>query len=53
MLSAGKASKEIASHYGVSVRPIDPHRIHLMHKQRLCCVADLVRFAIANSIAKA
>lgn len=40
----GEASKDIADQFGISLRTVEQHRSHAMHKLQLNSIAELVRF---------
>jgi DNA-binding NarL/FixJ family response regulator len=50
LLAEGKATKEVASHLGVSVKTIETHRRNLMEKLDLYSVAELTKYAIRQGI---
>ncbi|MEO7166705.1 MAG: response regulator transcription factor [Spartobacteria bacterium] len=53
LLAEGGSNKEIADALQISVRTVETHRAALMRKLALRSVADLVRYAIRNSIIEA
>jgi DNA-binding NarL/FixJ family response regulator len=53
LLSKGKSNKEAADILGISTRTTETHRAAVMHKLGLQSLADLVRYAIRNSIIEA
>jgi DNA-binding NarL/FixJ family response regulator len=50
LIAEGKASKEIAAQFEISVRTVEAHRTNLMRKLDLHSVGSLVRHAIQNEI---
>jgi DNA-binding NarL/FixJ family response regulator len=46
----GKSNKEIAASLNISVKTVEAHRSHLMHKLNLSSVTELVRYAVRNKI---
>jgi len=46
----GQASKEIAYELSISVRTVEVHRSHIMHKMQVNSVADLVLCALEGGI---
>jgi len=50
LLAQGKRMKEIAAELDLSVRTVENHKAHLLHVLSLTSTADLVRFAIKQSI---
>ncbi len=46
MIIAGKYSKVIAAHLGISPKTVDVHRAHILEKMGVRSVAELVRIAI-------
>ncbi len=53
LLSLGKSNKEAAGVLGISTRTTETHRAAVMRKLGLQSLADLVRYAIRNSIIEA
>ncbi len=53
LVAEGKSNKEIAVSLNVSVKTVEAHRSHLMHKLNLSSVSELVRYAIRNKIVEA
>jgi len=53
LVSEGKSNKEIAASLNISVKTVEAHRSHLMHKLNLSSVSELVRYAIRNKIVEA
>jgi DNA-binding NarL/FixJ family response regulator len=45
-IAEGKANKQVAAELGVSFKPVDNHRQHLMAKPNIHDVAGLTRYAI-------
>ena len=50
LLSQGLTSKRIGTSLGISVKTVETHRASAMHKLKLKTTADLVRYAIRNSL---
>jgi two-component system response regulator NreC len=50
LLALGHTNQEIAKMLYISVRTAETHRAHIMQKLRLSTRAELVRYAIANSL---
>jgi two-component system response regulator NreC len=50
LLALGHTNQEIAKLLYISVRTAETHRAHIMQKLRLSTRAELVRYAIANSL---
>lgn len=50
LVAEGRLNKQIAHLLDVSVKTIESHRANVMHKLNLRTTADLVRYAIRNSI---
>jgi DNA-binding NarL/FixJ family response regulator len=53
LLAEGKNNKTISSNLGISVRTVETHRAAVMHKIGAKSIADLVRYAVRNGIARA
>lgn len=53
LIAEGRINKEIAQLLNISVKTVETHRASAMHKLRLRTTADLVRYAIRNSIIQA
>lgn len=53
LIAEGCINKEIAQLLNISVKTVETHRASAMHKLRLRTTADLVRYAIRNSIIQA
>lgn len=53
LLAEGKATKEVASVLGISVRTAETHRARIMHKLHLESFGELVRYAVRNKIIEA
>ena len=53
LIAEGHINKEIARLLNISVKTVETHRASAMHKLRLRTTADLVRYAIRNSIIQA
>lgn len=50
LIAEGRINKEIAQLLNISVKTVETHRASAMHKLKLRTTADLVRYAIRNSI---
>jgi two-component system, NarL family, response regulator NreC len=50
LLALGHTNQEIGKQLYISVRTVDTHRAHIMHKLRLETRAQLVLFALANGL---
>jgi len=50
LIAEGRINKEIARLLNISVKTVETHRASAMHKLNLRTTADLVRYAIRNSI---
>jgi DNA-binding NarL/FixJ family response regulator len=50
MLAGGMSNKEIAPAMGLSIRTVESHRNHIMHKMKFNNFSDLMRFAIRNHL---
>ena len=53
LIAEGRINKEIARMLNISVKTVETHRASAMHKLKLRTTADLVRYAIRNSIIQA
>lgn len=53
LIAEGRINKEIAQLLSISVKTVETHRASAMHKLKLRTTADLVRYAIRNSIIQA
>src|SRR6202453_2295132 len=53
MLASGMSNKQIAPAIGLSIRTVESHRNHIMHKMKFESFSDLLRFAIRNRIVDA
>ncbi len=53
MIAEGRINKEIAQMLSISVKTVETHRATAMHKLKLRTTADLVRYAVRNSIIEA
>ena len=49
-IAEGKSSRETANEFGISVRTVETHREHIMHKLEIHTVAGLVKFAIVHGV---
>ncbi|MDA3924099.1 MAG: response regulator transcription factor [Kiritimatiellae bacterium] len=50
LIAEGDANKQIASTLGISIKTVEKHRDHLMHKLNIHETAGLTRYAIATGI---
>jgi DNA-binding NarL/FixJ family response regulator len=50
MLANGMSNKQIAPAIGLSIRTVESHRNHIMHKMKFESFSDLMRFAIRNHL---
>lgn len=50
LLGEGKSNKEVALELGVSIRTVESHRTHIMHKMNFRNFSELVRFAVRNNL---
>jgi len=50
LIAEGKSNKEISTALNISLKTVEAHRSHLMHKLNLSSVSQLVRYAIRNKI---
>ena len=50
LIAEGEANKQIAANLGISVKTVEKHRDHLMHKLDIHDTAGLTRYAIAAGI---
>jgi DNA-binding NarL/FixJ family response regulator len=48
LISEGKSNKEMGELLGISVKTVETHRSHLMHKLGSASVAHLVHYAVRN-----
>ncbi|HYJ52986.1 MAG TPA: response regulator transcription factor, partial [Allosphingosinicella sp.] len=53
LIAEGKINKEIARQLEISVKTVETHRATAMHKLKLRTTAELVRYAVRNSIIEA
>jgi two-component system, NarL family, nitrate/nitrite response regulator NarL len=49
-IAEGRSSRETAAELGISVRTVETHREHIMHKLDIHNIAGLVKFAMANGV---
>jgi PAS domain S-box-containing protein len=52
LICKGKTSRTIAQHLSISDKTVETHRARIMQKLDTHCVVDLVKFAMANGLAK-
>ena len=50
LLAEGKSNKEAAAELGVSIRTVESHRTHIMHKMSFRSFSELVRYAVRNKL---
>jgi DNA-binding NarL/FixJ family response regulator len=50
LVSEGKSNKEMGAMLGISVKTVETHRAHLMHKLGSASVAELVHYAVRNGM---
>lgn len=50
LLAEGKSNKEAGAALNVSIRTIESHRNHIMHKMGFASFSQLIRFAIRNNL---
>jgi DNA-binding NarL/FixJ family response regulator len=50
LIAEGKANKQVAGELGISIKTVEKHRQHLMHKLDLHDTAGITRYAIAAGI---
>jgi DNA-binding CsgD family transcriptional regulator len=50
LLAERKSNKEVASTLGVSMRTIESHRNHIMHKMNFASFSELIRFALRSRV---
>ncbi|HEY0701676.1 MAG TPA: response regulator transcription factor [Candidatus Acidoferrales bacterium] len=50
MLAGGMSNKQIAPAIGLSIRTVESHRNHIMHKMKFGSFSELMRFAIRNHL---
>jgi DNA-binding NarL/FixJ family response regulator len=49
-MAEGKATKEVASHLGLSVKTVETHRRQIMEKLNLYSVAELTKYAVREGL---
>jgi two-component system nitrate/nitrite response regulator NarL len=49
-IAEGRSSREAANEFGISVRTVETHREHIMHKLQIHTVAGLVKFALLHGV---
>jgi len=52
LLAQGKSNKQVAGVLNVSIRTIESHRNHIMHKMNFGSFSELVKFAVRNNLAE-
>ena len=50
LVAEGKSNKQAAMELGVSIRTVESHRTHIMHKMGFQNFSELVRFAVRNNL---
>ncbi len=50
LLAEGKSNKEVGGRLGISTRTAEGHRAEIMKKLRIGSLAELIRYAVRNSI---
>ena len=50
LIASGMSNRDIAESLFISIRTVDAHRNHIMHKLKLKTTAELVRYAIKHKI---
>ena len=50
LLAEGKANKEVATAFGLSIKTVEAHRANLMRKLDLRSLSELIHFAIRNRL---
>jgi DNA-binding NarL/FixJ family response regulator len=50
LLGAGMSNKQIASEVGLSIRTVESHRNHIMHKMKFKSFSQLIRFAVRHHL---
>jgi len=53
LVAEGKSNKEISAALNISLKTVEAHRSHVMHKLSLSSISELVRYAIRNKIVEA
>lgn len=53
LLAGGRSNRQVASQFRISVKTVEAHRAHLMHKLGLHSISQLTRYAIRNGIIEA
>jgi DNA-binding NarL/FixJ family response regulator len=53
LIAEGKSNKEMAELLGISVKTVETHRAHLMHKLGFSSVVQLVHYAVRNRMVDA
>lgn len=53
LLATGSGNKRVAGALGISVKTVESHRAHIMHKLELGTIVDLVRYAVRNNLVPA
>ena len=50
LLAIGKCNKEVASNLSMSIKTVETHRAHIMHKLHLHSLGELVHYAIRHKL---
>ena len=50
LLVSGASNKVIAATLGISIKTVENHRAHIMHKLDLHSIAELTRYALEHGI---
>jgi DNA-binding NarL/FixJ family response regulator len=50
LLAEGKSNKEVADRLGISTRTAEGHRAEIMRRLKVGSLAELIRYAVRNSI---
>ena len=50
LLAEGKSNNEAGATLNFSIRTIESHRNHIMHKMGFASISELIRFAIRNNL---
>lgn len=51
LLAAGGSNREVATHFGISVKTVETHRATIMHKLGFSAFSELVRYAVRSGLA--
>ena len=50
LLAIGKCNKEVASNLSMSIKTVETHRAHIMHKLHLHSLGELILYATRNKL---